>query len=126
MNDVAEIAVPAIFFIAVVMCIAIISYAQFRHKKLIAESVLKLIESDKTISPEAIHALASPVPQHKKDLRLGVILLSIAFAIVGFASVIELPTNGNTSLTNIAMGFAIFPAVMGGCFLLLSQLKIVR
>lgn len=124
MNMLAEILVPATFFSAVVLTVGLVSYFRFRQRKLLAETVLRLLKDGKQVTPEIIRALSQPVPQSKKDFRSGVVLLGIGISIYIFSVVIELPTSGNMNLKNAVGSLAFIPLVMGITYLLLSRLQL--
>lgn len=124
MNPWIEILVPASFFTAVVLAVFIFALFRFKQRKLLAKTALSLVEQGKTITPEVIHALGAGQQQSARDLRLGILLLGCAVAILGFSWVIELPTNGNMSLENAIAALAILPGVMGVVFIGLSKLKL--
>lgn len=126
MNMWVDILVPATFFAAVVLSVALVVYFRFRQRKLMADTILKLLEQGKTVTPEVIKALAQPVPQSAKDFRLGIILLGVGASIYGFSVIADLPTGGNISLQSAIAGLAFLPVVMGLTFLLLSKLNLAR
>jgi hypothetical protein len=118
-EDLTGIIVPGIVFGAIVAMVWIAFYFQHRNRKLTHDSVLAAIERSGAADPQLIAAITRQPRDPKADLRLGVILVSVALACVILAFAI-----GQGIPNYPVLGVAAFPGLIGVAFIVLHRLGV--
>lgn len=110
-----EIAVPLIFFSAVVILVGLILAYQLLKKRWF----IQLVDKHNDMQPESIRVLGRLFFSSKNDLRKGVFLLVVALAVWGFSLVVDFRSGGNLDLNTALNGIALFPFLAGIAYLIL-------
>lgn len=112
-----EIFIPLGFFLAVFATTYVIALFRYRGRKAGQATLRAAIEQGQTLDSETIQALTgySP-PSGDRDLRRGLILLSIAIATVGFGWVLDDP-----DAAKIFYGTALFPGLVGLAYVVMTR-----
>ena len=115
MNE--EIFIPLFFFLATFGITYVIVAFRYRSRKAAQATLLAAIEKGHTIDPETVQSLTgySP-PSGDRDLRRGLILLSIALATVGFGWLLDEP-----DAAKVFYGTALFPGLVGLAYLVMTR-----
>jgi hypothetical protein len=111
-----EIVVPIVVFGSVVLVVWLIMFFGQKKRAEAFQTLRLAIEKGQEISPEAMAAMARMTPPNR-DMRLGVIFISIALACGAFGLIIG---SGEGSDMHDAvrplLGIAVFPLCLGLAF----------
>ena len=107
--------VPIVMFIAIAVAVIGGFYFKFRGRAAVQETIRTALEQGQQMSPELLAELAGDQsPPRERDLKRGVILISLAVALGLFGLFIDDP-----DATSVMQGAAMFPLLIGGAFLFL-------
>lgn len=121
MNESAEVLVPLIVFSSFLMLIWLLLSYTHKKKVLFLKAVDDAFKSNYQLTPESIREIGIHFFSRYRDLRKGLILISIALGIVGFSFLAEFRSNGNLDLNKALIGIALFPGLVGIAYLLLYR-----
>ncbi len=112
-----EIFIPLGFFLATFAITYVIVLFRYRGRKAGQATLRAAIEQGQTLDAETIQSLTgySP-PSGDRDLRRGLILLSIAIATVGFGWLLDEP-----DATKVFYGTALFPGLVGLAYIVMTR-----
>jgi hypothetical protein len=115
---VADEIVPVIMFLGLTAVFIAFFWFRYRARRDMQETFRTALERGQELTPEIIERLGHPKESPQKDLRLGVIWLSLAIGLVlcGFA----IPDPSGHALGGILAGAA-FPFSIGMAYLFLYK-----
>ena len=84
----AEELIPIVMFISLAVVFVFLFWFRFRSRESMNQTIRLALDKGQELSPELIDRLGHPKPGKYKDLRLGVIWLSVAlgFALLGLGA----------------------------------------
>lgn len=124
-----EILIPLTFFAMIAALVIVPRYFKSQERQKMAETLRAAIEKGQPLPTEVIEAMSSNVrspglpPSPQRDLRTGVIWLSIG---VGFAALGVLISFDEPDALFPCLGLATFPTFIGLAFLALGLLNKTR
>ena len=112
-----EIWVPISMFIGMTLVLCALVWFRARSRSEVQQTIRSALEKGHELTPEIIDRLGHPKPSKDKDMRLGVIWIAIAFALVAFA--FGIPDDGDAF--RVFMGISAFPFAIGFAYLILHK-----
>ena len=110
--------VPISMFLGLTIVICIFFWFRYRARSEMQQTFRMALDKGQELTPEVIDRLGHPKPSKDKDLRLGVIWLSLAagLVLIGFA----VPDHGGDALRGLLAGAAL-PFAIGIAYLALHR-----
>ncbi len=112
----AEEMIPIVMFVSIALVFIALFWFRYRSRSEMQQTVRNALDKGIEMSPELIDRLGAPRPSKHKDLRLGVIWMSLAVGLALIAAVN--PGNEPEAVRGILAGAAL-PFSIGGAYLLL-------
>ena len=112
----AEEMIPIVMFISIALVFIALFWFRYRSRSEMQQTVRNALDKGIEMSPELIDRLGAPRPRKHKDLRLGVIWMSLAVGLSLIAMVN--PGDEPEAVRGILAGAAL-PFSIGGAYLLL-------
>jgi len=111
-----EVLIPIVMFVGLTVVFCTLFWFRYRARREMQETFRMALDKGQELTPEVIDRLGHPKPSKDKDLRLGVIWLSLAVGLVliGFAVPDE------DALRGLLAGAA-FPFAIGVAYLILHK-----
>lgn len=109
--------VPIVMFIGITVVMCVLVWFRYRSRSEIQQTIRLALDKGQELSPEIIDRLGHPKPAKDKDLRLGVIWLAVAIALVAFGFGIP----DEDDVARIFAGIAAFPFFMGVAYMILHK-----
>ena len=111
--------VPIVMFAGMTLVFVMLFWFRFRARSEMQQTIRMALDKGHELTPEIIDRLGHPKDSKFKDLRLGVIWLSLAvgLVLVGFA----VPEDSGDALRGCMAGAA-FPFAIGMAYLLLYRI----
>lgn len=106
--------IPIVMFISIALVFIALFWFRYRSRSEMQQTVRSALDKGVEISPELIDRLGAPKPPKHKDLRLGVIWMSLAVGLVLIGVAVPEPEAFRGTLAGAALPFSI-----GGAYLLL-------
>jgi hypothetical protein len=107
-----SVLVPSIVFSAIVAVVWIAFYFHHRNRRLMHDSVLAAIQRSGAADPMLIASITRAPRSPRADLRLGMILVSLALATMIFAALLH-----QSDALGPLLGIAAFPGLVGLAFI---------
>jgi hypothetical protein len=111
---VAEEMIPIVMFISIALVFIALFWFRYKSRSDLQQTVRNAMERGVELSPELIDRLGAPRPAKARDLRLGVIWLSLAVGLVLIGAAVPEPEAFRGTLAGAALPFCI-----GSAYLLL-------
>lgn len=111
--------VGAVLFIAVALVFIALFWFRYKSRTQLQETVRTAMDKGVELSPDMIDRLGAPKQPKAKDLRLGVIWMSLAFALALIAAA---NPGGDADAVRGILAGAAFPFCIGAAYLLLFYL----
>lgn len=108
--------VPIVMFIGMTVFLCAVVWFRFKTKEKMHETFRAALEKGQELTPEIIDRLGHPKAAKDKDLRLGIIWLSLAVALVLIGFAVPEPE----ALRGLLAGAA-FPFCIGSAYLILHR-----
>ena len=108
--------IPIVMFVSLALVFIALFWFRYKARSDLQQTVRSALERGVELSPELIDRLGAPKPPKHKDLRLGVIWMSLAMTLVLIA--IANPGSDPDAFRGIMSGAAL-PFCVGGAYLLL-------
>jgi Na+/H+ antiporter NhaD/arsenite permease-like protein len=114
----AEELIPIVLFAMIAVIVWLVTYFRFRTRSEMQQTVRQALEKGTELTPELLDKLGTPERPADKDLRLGLIWLSvgIALALCG----LFVPDPSGYALKGCLSG-AVFPGMIGLAYLVMWQ-----
>jgi hypothetical protein len=112
-----EIVIPVATFGSIILIVWLVNFYGLRRRAEAFQTLRTAIEKGQEISPEAMTAMARMSPPNR-DMRLGVIFISIALAFAALGLIIG--TGEGSDMQDALrplLGIAVFPLFLGLAFL---------
>lgn len=113
-----EFMIPIVMFISMGIVFCVLFWFRYKTKEGMQQTFRAAMEKGQELTPEIIDRLGHPKPAKDKDLRLGIIWIALAIAIVAFGFSIP----DDDEVARIFMGIASFPLVIGIAYLILNKI----
>ncbi len=113
-----EFMIPVVMFISMGIVFCVLFWFRYKTKEGMQQTFRAAMEKGQELTPEIIDRLGHPKPAKDKDLRLGIIWIASAIAIVAFGFSIP----DDDEVARIFMGIASFPLVIGIAYLILNKI----
>lgn len=110
----AEEMIPIVMFISIALVFVALFWFRYKSRSELQQTVRSALDRGVELSPEMIDRLGAPKQPKAKDLRLGVIWMSLAFALVLIGFAVPEPEALRGTLAGAALPFSI-----GSAYLLL-------
>lgn len=78
----AEELIPIVMFLSLAVVVIFLFWFRFRSRESMNQTIRLALDKGQELSPELIDRLGNPKPSKDRDLRLGVIWLSVALGFV--------------------------------------------
>jgi len=114
----AEEMIPITMFVGLTVVFALIVWFRYRNRNDVQQTIRAALDKGQELSPELIDRLGHPKPAKDKDLRIGIVWLSIAAGLVLIGVAVPEPEALRGTLAGAALPFCI-----GVAFLLLHRLS---
>lgn len=114
----AEVFIPITLFICLAVVIVFFFYLSHKNKVGLLDTVNRSVDKGNALTPEVLEKLSSSVPVRVRDLRRGIVFLSIACACI-CASFFIPDRDGVTGMRI----FASFPLFIGAGFMLVWKMN---
>jgi len=111
--------IPIAAFTAITIIVTVRFWLRYRTRGDMQATIRSAIEKGQDLSPEIIDRLGNPLPPKDKDLRLALVWLALAIALVIFGFMIP---DDEEEVEQIFIGIAAFPFFMGLAFLAMWRL----
>lgn len=108
--------VPIVMFISIAVVIGLILYFKYKTKHEVQETVRAALEKGQELSPELLDKLGDALPSPKSDMRRGVMLITVAFAIGAFSFLL-----GEEDAEAPLLAISAFPFLIGVAYLALQK-----
>ena len=108
--------IPIVMFISLALVFIALFWFRYRARSDTQQTVRMALDKGTELSPELIDRLGAPKPAKHKDLRLGVIWMSLA---VGLALIALINPGGAPEAVGGILAGAALPFAIGSAYLLL-------
>ncbi len=112
----SEELIPIVMFMGITLVMSLLIWFRFRGRSEVQATIRAALDKGLDLSPELIDRLGHPKPAKDKDLRLGIIWLSLAVALVLIGFAVPEPE----ALRGLLAG-ASFPFCIGVAYLILHK-----
>ena len=109
--------VPIVMFMGITIVMCTLVWFRYRSRSEIQQTIRLALDKGQELSPEIIDRLGHPKATKDKDLRLGVIWLAVAAALVAFGFGIP----DEDDVARIFAGIAAFPFAIGVAYMILHK-----
>ncbi len=106
--------IPIVMFVSIAVVFIALFWFRYRTRSETQMTIRNALDKGVELSPEVIDRLGAPRPQKHKDLRLGVIWMSLALALVLIGFAVPEPDALRGTLAGAA-----FPFCIGAAYLVL-------
>ena len=113
-----EVLIPIVMFVALAIAISIGLMFRFRGRQEVQQTIRTAIDKGQELSPELLERLSDAVEPRKRDLRRGIVAVSVGIAFTVFAFVL-----GEEDAIRPLMGIAAFPFLVGVAYLILWRVS---
>ncbi len=113
-----EFMIPIVMFISLAVVFCVLFWFRYKTKEGMQQTFRAAMEKGQELTPEIIDRLGSPKPAKDKDVRLGIIWVAVAIALVAFG--FSIPDDDDVA--GIFMGIAAFPFLIGAAYLILNKI----
>jgi hypothetical protein len=114
-----DVVVPVVLFISIAVAISTALWFRFRGRAEVQHTIRTAIEKGQDLSPELLERLGDAVEPRQRDLRRGIVSVSLALAFGVFAVVL-----GEQDAFRPILGLASFPLLIGIAYLILARMKV--
>lgn len=108
--------VPIIMFMGITVVMSLLVWFRYRNRNDVQQTIRAALDKGVELTPETIDRLGHPKPPKNKDMRAGVLWLSIAAGLVLMGFAVPEPEALRGLLTGAALPFAI-----GAAYLILHK-----
>jgi len=108
--------VPIVMFTGMTIVFGLIVWFRYRGRSDVQSTIRAALDKGQELSPELIDRLGHPKPAKDKDMRLGIIWLSLAIALVLIGFAVPEPD----ALRGLLAGAA-FPFCIGVAYMILHK-----
>jgi len=112
-----EFMIPIVMFISMAVVFCVLFWFRYKTKEGMQQTFRAAMDKGQELTPEIIDRLGHPKPAKDKDLRLGIIWIAVAIALVAFGFSIP----DDDEVDRIFMGIAAFPFLIGAAYLILNK-----
>ncbi len=109
--------IPITLFIVIGLVIFVLSFFRYKTRQATQKTIRLALEKGNEMTPELLASLAEPKPSVSKDLRRGLVSLSIGIGIALFGFIL-----GEEDALRPMIGISMFPVFIGIAYLVLWQL----
>jgi hypothetical protein len=116
----SEEIIPVVMFLSIAAVACVLFWFRFRARSEMQQTLRLALDKGHELTPEIIDRLGHPKPGKDKDLRLGILWLSVAIALVlcGLA----IPDDSGDAFRGILAGAA-FPFAIGTAYSILHRIS---
>ena len=115
---IAEAMIPIVLFIVLGTVLVLYFWFRSRMRGEMQQTIRTAIDKGQELTPEIIDRLGQPKPRKDRDLRLGIIAVAIALALVSFGALI--PDKSDEAMQAM-LAISAFPFFIGVAFFVLHK-----
>ncbi len=108
--------VPIVMFMGITVVMSLLVWFRFRGRSDVQQTIRAALDKGVELTPEAIDRLGHPKPPKNKDMRAGIIWLSVAAGLVLIGFAVPEPD----ALRGLLAGAAL-PSCIGAAYLILHK-----
>ncbi|MCP5093687.1 MAG: hypothetical protein GY949_22525 [Gammaproteobacteria bacterium] len=110
--------VPIVMFIGLTVVVCVFFWLRYRARNEMQQTFRLALDKGQELTPEVIDRLGHPKPSKDKDMRLGIVWLALAVALVSFGFGIP---DYEGEVSRIFMGISAFPFAIGFAYMILYK-----
>ena len=116
----AEELIPIVFFLSMAIVIIVWLYLKHRSRVEMQQTFRLALDKGNELSPEFIKQLGEPEPDKDRDMRRGLIWLSLALGLVLIGFAVPSPRDSSEALRGLLAGAAL-PFCIGCAYMIMYR-----